>query len=160
MFFKNRLSKDEIAHMHGVAELMAFCAEYFGLDKGKMYTLGLLHDVGKIYSKDAHEMAGSKIMKSWNIPANLPKLIEVHGMTPEEYKEMARCGDTEIPPELVLLWYADMRVDAYGHIGTYQERLEQVAIDCGKESESFRICRDTIIWLQAHVGQYFHVKQE
>lgn len=150
-YLKKQVSTDSVRHMHAVAEFMYAVAPHFGLDADDMYLLGLVHDVGILHGKLRHEEIGAKMLKKFGVNEKYQKIVSCHAMTPKDYKQRYRCKDDGIPKELVLLWWADMVVTADGNTGTYQDRLEQVRIDCGRDSYSYFICKEIIAWLQENL---------
>ena len=140
------ISKERIAHMHGVAEYMYEHSEEFGCEnKDEMYLLGLIHDIGYLYgSKEEHEQKGAELI---GIDSYYGKFIQSHGLTPQEYMDCNCCFASEIPNELVLLWTADMSVDMSGEDVGFQKRLEDIKNRYGLDSEPYRICKETISWL-------------
>lgn len=79
------------------------------------------------------------------------QLIRHHGNTPKQYMEMYDISPSEIPGELILLWWADMNVESAGaHAGEivgFQGRLDSLVERYGKEHISYVICEETINWL-------------
>ena len=141
-----RIDKDRIAHMHGCAEYMYRHAEEYRQDPDEMYLLGLVHDIGYVNGKKGHEAYGANIRGLSN---RLSYVIRLHGTTPQEYISDHSGWPLMIPPELILLWEADMHIDGKGNEVTYEERLAEMAAIYGIESEPFRVCEDTIEWLMA-----------
>ncbi len=141
-----RISEDRMAHMHGVAEYMyEHAEEYGGLNKEEMYLLGLLHDIGYLYGKEGHEQSGARLL---GLDTHYGQLIHAHGLTPREYMYCHCCLPSEIPSELILLWTADMMVDLTGKVVGFKARLEDIAQRHGKNSEPYRICKETMTWLK------------
>lgn len=135
--------------MHGVAEYMSGHAEGYGLDPDRMYVLGLLHDIGYIGGKSGHEERGSDLLFRLNYDDTT--IISWHRTTPQEYMKSFMISDDEIPPELVLLWEADMMVDMSGEDVGFNRRLNGIAGHYGKNSEPYRICSETINWLNKNM---------
>ena len=141
-----RIPKERIAHMHGVAEWMYEHAEEYGCEnKDEMYLLGLIHDIGYIYGKEGHEQNGGELVGLDNFYG---KFIQAHGLTPQEYMDCNACFSSEIPNEMILLWTADMMVDLSGEAVGFKARLEGIANRYGKDSEPYRVCKETIVWLE------------
>ncbi|MBR2762154.1 MAG: HD domain-containing protein [Solobacterium sp.] len=141
-----QISDDRIAHMHGVAEWMYRHAEEFGCeDKNKMYLLGLIHDVGYVFGKSNHEQTGADIIGPGTF---LGDLVRNHGLSPKEYMELHGCSEEEIPRELILLWTADLIVDAKGNTVGFRGRLEDIWDRHGLGSLAYRNCKETMEWLR------------
>lgn len=133
--------------MHGVAEYMYQHANEYNLNnKEEMYLLGLIHDIGYLYGeKEQHEQLGAELL---GIDTYYGQLVQAHGITPQTYKQIHSCSDSEIPNELILLWTADMSVDLNGREVGFQERLEDIAFRHGRDSKAYQNCCDTIAWLE------------
>ncbi len=151
---EERISKERIAHMHTVAELMhryfyAFDCKY--LMRQEAYLLGLVHDIGYVDGKAMHEYRGADLLGQFT-PNILSECIRWHGLTPQEYLKMKTCGPYDIPRELVLLWWADAMVKAGGeHAGEivgYEKRLQRVKERWGEDSPPYNSLKDTIEWLE------------
>lgn len=126
-----RIKDDRIKHIHSVAEYMADHAEEYGLDEGRCYVLGLLHDVGYAISNNQHESVGGALLDMYGYCD--AKYIIYHGITPSYYKELKHCDDEDIPKPLVLLWEADLMIDVNGKEVGYQKRLESMKARCGEK---------------------------
>lgn len=155
-----KLSEDRIKHMHGVAELMYTHADSFDcryLSKEELYLLGLLHDIGYILGKEAHESNGAQLLlKTFSIEtsATFLECIEWHGHTPREYVDLKMCSFTDIPQELILLWWADMMVESSGEkagqVVGFNERLNNIKERYGEHSKPYIICKETMDWLSMY----------
>ena len=141
-----QISKERMAHMHGVAEYMYKHAEDFGLEnKDEMYLLGLLHDIGYLYgSKEEHEQRGAELLDDYKYV----NFVQAHGLTPQEYKACYGYFDYEIPKEMLLLWTADMMIDLTGEEVGFEERLKGMEQECGLDSDAYRICKEIIDYLK------------
>lgn len=154
---EKRISITRIKHMHSVAELMfdrypLFQCKY--LSRDEIYILGLNHDIGYIGGKTLHEFRGAGMFAEFcefGLKHPITECIFNHGYTPAEYMKKYNCTKEEIPDELVLLWWADMCVESGGeHAGEivgFQGRLDGIEKRYGKDSEPYRICKETINWL-------------
>ena len=142
-----RISDERIAHMHGVAEWMYEHAEEYGCEnKDEMYLLGLVHDIGYLYgSKEEHEQKGGELLGLGN---DYGRFVQAHGLTPQEYMDCNSCFSSEIPNEMILLWTADMMVDLTGQPVGFKARLEDVGKRHGINSEPYRKCKETMLWLE------------
>ena len=153
-----KISKERIAHCHGVAEFMYGNAKRFhcnNLTPEDLYILGYLHDIGYINGKTSHEDNGATLMQhiSNNQRASLfERCIRYHGHTPKEYMDSQMCTDMEIPNELILLWYANMSVESSGeHAGEivgFEKRLDGIKNRLGEDSLAYKTCCKTINWLR------------
>ena len=143
-----RIQTDRIQHMHGVAEYMYEHAEDYGLNKDRMYVLGLLHDIGYVNRKEEHEVNGARLLqKVGYVDINA---VSWHGSA---LYDAERLMGHEIPAELRLLVEADLKVDLGGELVGYEKRLEGVAERHGIESIAYRICRENVEWLNEHNKQ-------
>ncbi len=144
-----QITNERIAHMHGVAEWMYEHAEEYGCEKkDEMYLLGLIHDIGYLYgSKEEHEQRGAELL---GIDTYYGKIIQAHGLTPQEYMDNYACLEFEIPNEMILLWTADMMVDLSGNAVGFKARLDEIEKKHGTESVPYRVCKETMFWLQSH----------
>lgn len=150
------ISKERIAHMHGVAEFMFKHADKFDckyLTKEELYHLGLIHDIGYVSGKEDHESNGASLFERDDM---MYHCIFYHGTTPQEYIKNTWCyGVDDIPDELILLWIADMKVlstgDDAGKIVSFTEKLNEIANYYGEDSIPYEICKDTIDWLSTNI---------
>lgn len=142
------ITDSRIKHMHGVAEYMYQNADKYNLNKNEMYVLGLLHDVGYINGKPFHEEFGADLLNNIGIPLHKSDTVRWHGTTPQEYLDSHMTWDNYIPPQLILLWEADMHIDQTGEDVGYDARLEDIGNRLGFDSEPYRICSETIEWLK------------
>lgn len=148
-----RITDDRIKHMHGVAEYMYAHAREYGLDPELMYILGLNHDIGYMNGKEGHEKEGGALMALSGYIYD--DCIRWHGCTPSEWVDAHVPGVDFIPLELALLWEADMHVDLTGEDVGYDKRLKGVAKRYGKSSHAYKVCAETIKWLE---GQAVYMK--
>ena len=58
------------------------------------------------------------------------------------------CFGSEIPNEMILLWPADMMVDLNGNAVGFKARLDDIGKRHGIDSEPYRICKETMLWLE------------
>ena len=152
------ITNERMAHMHGVAEWMYEHAEEYGCEnKDEMYLLGLIHDIGYIYgNKEEHEQKGAELL---GLNTYYGKFVQAHGLTPQEYMDCNGCFDSEIPNEMILLWTADMMVDSKGNIVGFKTRLDDIEKRYGIDSESYRICKEIMLWLENRKAIEFLTKQ-
>lgn len=142
-----QITNERMAHMHGVAEWMYEHAEEYGCEnKDEMYFLGLIHDIGYLYgSKEEHEQKGAELL---GLDTYYGRFVQAHGLTPQEYMDCHGCFGSEIPNEMVLLWTADMMVDLNGNAVGFKARLDDIGNRHGIDSEPYRICKETMLWLE------------
>ncbi len=142
----NRISDERIAHMHGVAEWMYEHAEEYGCEnKEEMYLLGLVHDIGYLYGKNGHEQNGPELL---GLDTYYGRFVFAHGLTPQEYMNCHGCLAPDIPNEMILLWTADMTVDMSGNPVGFKARLDNIGRRYGIDSEPYRTCQETMLWLE------------
>lgn len=94
-------------------------------DNAEMYTLGLVHDIGKIYDSEAHAELGFKIMQ--NTGYKYCNEIFYHGKCQNEYKSK----------ELTLLNVADLLVSSKGKIVRAKDRLLDIGVRYGFTSNQY-----------------------
>ncbi len=159
------ITDERICHMHGVAELMYQYYDAFHcncLSREECYVLGLNHDIGYINGKTDHEFYGANLFAGFcefGTQNTIAKCIFEHGVTPKEYMEHHMCSKDDIPHELILLWWADMCVEAGGeHAGEivgFRGRLNGLKERYGEDSESYQICKKTMEWLINYMSRDF-----
>lgn len=111
---KEHINKYKMAHSIGVAEYMRENAWRYNLDGEEMYVLGLLHDIGYIYGREGHEKSGFKLLMNMGLKAPYLTAINLHGRNPYEIEKEVGFSLREECPALVLLYEADMSVNAQG----------------------------------------------
>ena len=74
--------------------------------------------------------------------------IRWHGTAPQEYMSHFGIQCSQIIPELKLLWWADMHVDAHGNLVTFDERLADISSRYGAGSAEYNISNDIVTWLK------------
>ena len=139
-------------HSAGVARYMYENAYKYDLQKEEMYTLGLLHDVGKLMSDDDHENAGAMLMD--HLRYKYAEFIAWHGTTPTDY--LMNTMREKVPAELLLLWEADNRIDQHGVDVGYEGRLEDIGTRYGKESQEYKIAEEIIEYLRRLDNEDIH----
>ncbi len=152
-----QISDERIAHMHGVAELMWQYSHAFSctvLSRNELYFLGLIHDIGYIDGKEGHEDYGSELLSMLLEFGNknmIARCVKWHGVTPREYVDIHQCYASDIPGELILLWWADMMVEAggdkAGEVVGFQGRLDGLKDRYGEDSKPYQTCKETMEWL-------------
>lgn len=144
------IPENRLKHMQGVAKYMYENASKYDLDSQKMYTIGLLHDIGYISGSAAgHEEYGANLLK--DIFGDTNKYIEAincHGLTPNEYIKKYSCTLADIPNELLLLWEADMNVNIEGNCVGFDKRLEDIANRRGIESIAYITSKERVEFLK------------
>jgi len=113
------------------------CKEYalrFKPNDGKfaedMFLLGMLHDMGYEFNQSnaSHAMVGGEILKRNHY---------------QYWQEVALHGDEtvgEMSDELFILNSADMSTGPNGEDFTFDERLKEIALRFGKESNAYKKC--------------------
>jgi len=138
------LSSERIAHMHGVAEYMYANAEKYGLDKEEMYVLGLLHDIGHLRGNYNHEENGQALLHKMGFVYNWEILW--HTISPQNYKLYTPKED--LPPSLILLLEANMKISLSGEEIDYDKKILEIANTYGLASEVYNMVEETIQWLE------------
>ena len=138
------LLKDNcVAHMHGVAEYMAEHASDRDLDKYEMFFIGYTHDIGRICPFKDHADFSSTLIGNYHYT----QIIKYHSLTPYEYMNLSRVNEYAVPPELILLWEADLSVDSTGKLCGYDARLKDIESRYGKDSKEYVDSELTVKWL-------------
>lgn len=154
--FNYKIDRERIEHMHGVAEFMYEHYDQFNcklLSKEEIYFLGLNHDIGYMYNKDEHETKGANLISKicQGTTPIICHFIALHGITPKEYMEITNYTVDQIPHEMILLWYADLTIEARGYrtgkdVG-FETRLKGVKEKYGEDSLPYKIGKQTVDWL-------------
>lgn len=110
-------------HCFGVASYMRKHAKQ---NKDYMFTLGLLHDVGKLNEDVPHEEYGALLMRELGF--KYWKEIKYHGTPNCEYQSY----------ELDLLNSADLSVNQYGEEVGYKARIEDIGERYGFDSINYK----------------------
>ena len=131
-------------HYFGVAQYMYEHADKYGLNREEMFVLGLLHDIGKVYSPINHEEKGAMLMS--HLGYKMATFIAWHGTDPQSYMQSRMVED--IPNELRLLWEADMSIDGLGQNVGYEGRLLDIKERYGEESGVYETCVAIVEYLR------------
>jgi len=131
------IPKERILHMHGVAEYMYKNAEKYNLDKTQMYVVGLLHDIGYLFGKEDHPTTGSQLLKDLGFIYSDD--ISLHGYAPK---------NQNISNVLRLLLEADLTVGKDGTLVGYKNRLKDIGVRLGFNSEAYIIAKETVDFLE------------
>lgn len=125
------MTDDRTKHMLAVAKKMKELAikhKEFNIKPNEAFTLGLLHDIGyeftdinKLHSIEGGEVLRKQKYKYW-------KEITYHGLPQVNYES----------PQLFLLNYVDMTTGPTGEYITMEERLNDIGIRYGKDSEAYK----------------------
>lgn len=137
---EKHISDNKIKHIHSVAEYMYEHAHEHGLDRDKMYMLGLLHDIGYVRGKNGHMQNGADMVKQIGINENIAYAIENHGM------DLSKLD--KVTPELILLVRADLQVDYLGKFVGYEQRLNNIKARYGETSIQYKRVLGTIEYLK------------
>lgn len=143
-----KITRERIAHMHGVAEYMYRHAPKYNLNPDDMYLLGLLHDIGYLYGKDGHEQRGAELLYDNYYSLKYVMVVEMHGTILSEIEHPSN--------ELLLLVEADMHVDMSGENVGYEKRLEGVAARHGIDSQAYLICKENVHFLRKRSSSRSH----
>ena len=129
MFIKE-LPNYVVAHSVGVAKFMAEWASLHpkeGLMSDEMYILGLLHDIGKIYPANFDMNTGKE---KANVNGNI-------------YKGHAHKGGSLLS-DLGFHFAKDLSVNGEGNIISIKERIDDVGVRYGLDSEEYRHCINVV----------------
>lgn len=147
---KKHINRYKMAHMIGVAEYMRENAEKYGLDPDKMYAVGLLHDIGYLRGRVDHEINSVAIAELADEMANTAILC--HGQTPAQAASKQYFTNTdellEKNPILVLLYEADMSIDATGYNVGYYGRLSDIGERYGYDHIAYKTAYETVTYLK------------
>ncbi len=148
------ISKERMAHSHGVAELMYKYHDMFGckdLGRRDVYLLGLLHDFGYIGGAMGHEVRGANIIGDlFHADRTLfYECLYYHECPPKEY--LKATGRKEAPKELILLWWANMMVESGGNeageVVGFAKRLQRIKKRFGEKSREYTESKAKVDWL-------------
>lgn len=127
------INNERQKHILGVARFMKINAEKLGLNCDEMFTLGFLHDIGYEFDETLnHNKLGGTILKKQNY---------------KYYNEVYYHGDISAPytsKELDFLNFADMHIDNSGNYVSFDERLIEIGVRRGKNSDYY-ICSEILI---------------
>lgn len=134
-----RLNEKTLKHSVGVAEFMADWAEKnykYQFDPNEMYVLGLLHDIGKLYSGEpdpsgrakykGHAKKGGALLKELGF--NHWREVAHHGHPEDEYWSI----------RLMVLNLADLSIDGNGEPCPITKRLASIKCRYGENSEEYQ----------------------
>ena len=121
------IDENKLAHILAVARLMAEKAEFVGLDRQEMFTLGLVHDIGfEFGGSETHHQIGAQLLKNQNY--KYWQEVLHHGKSTQEFQSK----------ELDLLNYADMHIDKMGNYVSFEDRLKDIASRRGEDSPHYK----------------------
>lgn len=136
-----KISRERMAHMHGVAEYCYLHAsdDFYQLNPNEMYLLGLLHDIGYIDGKSHHESYGGELLRiygfdDWREVVNHATLLNT---------------DKARNKKLLLLIEADLRMGMSDHEIGYDLRLQDIAARHGINSRAYELCRRNVEFLRS-----------
>ena len=133
------LPEPVMKHSYGVAEFMAKYAIHhpaLKLDPYEMYTIGLLHDIGKLYPGDFDPTGKAKYKGHAQKGGNL--LYDL-GFTC--YKEVMHHGHPEhgyYSRKWLILNLADLSVNSEGKTVRIEDRIAKIKDRYGENSEEYR----------------------
>lgn len=136
-----RLTHNKIMHSASVAQYMSENATKYGLDREKMYVLGLLHDIGYLFGQRDHAEDGGELMGSLKVSDSFRDFIALHDTNPYELQCDFSHNFTDVPPELFLLQQADMTVDALGNFVGFDKRLKEIEKRYGEDSKAYETAK-------------------
>lgn len=108
-------------HAKTVAEVMSKLSN----GDGRMYVLGLLHDIGKTIDSQDHGMSGAALLESMGFQYH--REVYYHGIPQDEYSSLA----------LDLLNAADLSVDSCGNLVGYKKRIDDIGKRYGRDSKEY-----------------------
>ncbi len=144
------IPENRLRHMQGVAKYMYENASKYNLDNQKMYTIGLLHDIGYIKgdAKD-HEVYGANLLNDiFECDNKYVNAIRNHALTANEYTTKYNCKISDIPKEVLLLWEADLNVNAEGDCVGFDKRLEDIGNRHGFGSVAYINAKERVEFLK------------
>lgn len=139
-----KIYKDKQKHSYAVAEYMYENATRYGQNPEKAYTVGLLHDIGYIHSREGHEQEGARLLGRMGMATEYTMPIMVHGTN------MNTLTDRYITPMSLLLQEADMSVDKYGNRVGFDGRLKDIGRRYGYNGKEYENAKKTIEYLKSH----------
>lgn len=154
---KEHINRYKMAHNIGVAEYMRENAEKYHLSPDEMYVLGLLHDIGYLSGRVGHEKVGADILNAIGLNQNYVYAIKYHGLNPKLIEEKPYDSfDFETAykdlPELVLLYEADMSIDARGYRVGFKARLDDIGQRYGYDSIAYKNASDTVDYVKRQLA--------
>lgn len=141
---KEHINRFKMAHCIGVAEYMRDNAWKYGEDKNKMYAIGLLHDIGYLEGRKDHEATGYEILDSLGVNEDVLFAIVNHGKNPYELEEAFQKDLLKECPVIVLLYEADMSVNAQGYRVGFDKRLQDIGDRYGYDHVAYETASNTV----------------
>jgi len=141
---KEHINKYKMAHCIGVAEYMRDNAWKYGEDKNKMYAIGLLHDIGYLEGRKDHEATSYEILDSLGMSEDILFAIVNHGKNPYEVEDAFQKNLLKECPVLVLLYEADMSVNAQGYKVGFDKRLQDIGDRYGYDHIAYETASNTV----------------
>ena len=127
-------------HCYSVGKQMYEQAKKMGYDENfcrDMFVLGNIHDIG--YELDGSvEGHGTVLSECLKDSYKYSKELRYHSDFQKEYDS--------IP--MRLLYFGDMTVDGQGNRCTFEERLKDIAIRHGENTEEYRVSKDLALYLR------------
>lgn len=122
------ITEPKLSHISAVADLMyerALAATGDQSYAEKMYVLGFVHDIGYVFGSKGHAEAGGALLAKCGF--EFADEVSLHGT-----------ADPDQPSfELDLLQWCDMSVGPGGERMCFEERLEDIKIRYGEDSEQY-----------------------
>lgn len=148
-----RLTHNKIMHSASVAQYMSENATKYGLDREKMYVLGLLHDIGYLFGQRDHAEDGANLLNQFGLTeTKYANFIALHDTNPFELR-MQYDGD-HISPVLFLLQQADMTVDALGNFVGFDKRLKEIGRRYGENSKAYETAKAIVEYQKGYESHY------
>lgn len=151
----------KLSHMRGVAEYMRNRASEYGLDKEKMYLLGLLHDVGYLNGWKDHAKYGAELLKSVGMDECMIFAVQNHGNNPYTlgFNEGKQSAQTDVKQAmLVLLLEADLSVSADGKYIGFETRLSE--IESRHSTETSQIAKEAVRYVREYCERHEIIETE
>ena len=132
--------EDRYKHGYSVGKRMYYYAKYKMWLKEKfcreMFVLGNIHDIGYEFDSYAfgHDIGLASTMEVYKYINE----IRYHSRLQHSFDSLA----------MRLLYYGDSVVDGYGNWCTYEERLQDLEVRYGSNSEVYRASEDIIDYLK------------
>ena len=150
---KEHINRFKMAHNIGVAEYMRENAEKYGLPADEMYVMGLLHDIGYIKQHKGHEEYGAELLETMGLKPRYVYAIKYHGLNPDfiktlPYKDFDFDTAYKTYPELVLLYEADMSINARGYRVGFDDRLRDIGNRYGFDSTAYHNAAATVQYVK------------
>ena len=126
------MDEDRLKHSYAVAKKMIELGKNEGLSEEELqelFLLGYLHDIGYQFgANENHNIIGGNLLKENDY--KYWKEVYYHGVPNSEYQSMY----------LSILNAADMMIDKYGNVISFDKRIEDIKNRYGEESVQYINC--------------------